>query len=272
MSTSPRLGDLVRNHNLTELKELLQAATGKYNLVESKERKEKEESLEGIILYKHNLPIEEDKMVNKFVEKFPVQITSSITTRVRPTHIIVSGPQVDLTWGLLSSTVNGCWIVAVEWIKDSLEENSPKSTSSYILANDQFAGFEKARNNLKFDLPKLFCGCHFYFGGQFDIYTINNVTVGKAELKYFVEKNGGKILKRCPDPESLTLEKTIPYHVDVTGSLKETSHYIIYQTEKWDPIPKYAMSHMKTLPIEWLLASVLKFELIDPKNHTGSYL
>lgn len=122
-------------------------------------------------------------------------------------------------------------------------------------------------------MPDLFCGCHFFFGGNFEYYSVKNLgDLGKEDVKSLVERNGGKILKRSPNPESLALEKTIPYHANISGSLRETAYYIIYQTEKWDPSPKYSMSHMKTLPVDWLISCICKFELIDPKEYTGNCL
>ena len=137
------------------------------------------------------------------------------------------------------------------------------------MSDDKYSGFAKGKLNKKNQLPGLFTGCHFFFGGVFECYNIKNITARKEDVKQLVEKNGGVILKRCPDPESLALEKTLPFHANAAGSLCETSYFIIYQSEKWNPQPKYNMSHMKTLPFDWLVSCIYYFELIDPKNFAG---
>lgn len=156
-------------------------------------------------------------------------------------------------------------------MKDSREKNEVQPIKEYEIQTDFYSGFSRSQQNQMEQLPGLFSGCHFYFGGNFELYKTKNSSFLKMELKLLVEKYGGVILTRNPDPESLALEKTIPYHAKVDSSLSKTSYYIIYSKDQWDPIPKYNMVHMKTLPIEWLLASMFKFELIDP-NETHAWM
>ena len=79
------------------------------------------------------------------------------------------------------------------------------------------------------------------------------------------------MLKRSPDPESLALEHTVPYHAVENSSIANTSHYIIYQTGKGEPRLKYNMLHVKSLPIDWLIVSIVNFKLVPPEQ-TQNYL
>ncbi|EEB13686.1 BRCA1-associated RING domain protein, putative [Pediculus humanus corporis] len=228
-----------------------------------------ENDVRDLIIYQHYLCIEDEKLVNKFVDKFNLKMISSLTGKTSPTHIIIPDEKLEMTWGFISSVLSGCSLVTVEWAKESIRDNSLKSASFYEASDDKYSGFAKGKLNKKNQLPGLFTGCHFFFGGVFECYNIKNITARKEDVKQLVEKNGGVILKRCPDPESLALEKTLPFHANTTGSLCETSYFIIYQSEKWNPQPKYNMSHMKTLPFDWLVSCIYYFELIDPKNFAG---
>lgn len=152
----------------------------------------------------------------------------------------------------------------ISGVQDSYGEGKLKAATAYELP--ECPGFAKSRANIRNQLPGLFSGCHFYFGGDFDLYSVKSLTVKKEELKNMIQKNNGIILKRCPDPESLALEKTIPYHAKASGSLRETAYFIIYQSGKWEPQLKYNMAHMRTLSVDWLLSCIYKFELIDPKE------
>lgn len=93
----------------------------------------------------------------------------------------------------------------------------------------------------------------------------------KDHVSSLVKKNGGVVLKRAPDPERFALERTVPYHASEKSSVASTCYFIIYQRGKNEPGCKYNMSHIKTLPIDWLILCIFKFRLIDPEE-TDHYL
>lgn len=45
-----------------------------------------------------------------------------------------------------------------------------------------------------------------------------------------------------------------------------TSHVILYNAEN-EPDKKYAMEHVKTLRVDWLIDSILNFNFMDPDNY-----
>ena len=71
---------------------------------------------------------------------------------------------------------------------------------------------------------------------------------------------------REPDPENLPgIELTVPLHATNDSSLCRTSHVILYQSGgKREPVIKYKMEHVKTLPVSWFTQSILRHQLIEP--------
>ena len=82
----------------------------------------------------------------------------------------------------------------------------------------------------------------------------------------FPTPGGAVVLKREPDPESIPpAEKKRPYHSPPGGPLANCSHYIIYQEgSKSEPMIKYNMNHVKSLPAAWLFECIHNFKLVDP--------
>lgn len=72
---------------------------------------------------------------------------------------------------------------------------------------------------------------------------------------------------REPDPENLPVaEKTVPHHAEQNSSLSKTSHIILYQEGgKREPLLKYNMEHVKTIPLIWFLQCILHHQLLEPK-------
>ena len=72
---------------------------------------------------------------------------------------------------------------------------------------------------------------------------------------------------REPNPENLpAFEATVAVHADEESGLDRTSHIILYQEGgKKEPLMKYKMSHVKTLPVAWLLQSIFQHKLLQPE-------
>lgn len=82
-----------------------------------------------------------------------------------------------------------------------------------------------------------------------------------------VREGGGTVLTREPDPEDLKdMSRVIPFHTasDPSHPLHRCTHYIIYMPDKNEPVIKYKMPHIKSLPLIWLIECVEKFTLVDP--------
>lgn len=147
-----------------------------------------------------------------------------------------------------------------------MKDENVKSVKEYAPTDEFFSGFEKSRQSKINQLPGLFSGCHFFFYGTVENYYVGKIKIMKDHLLSLVRKSGGVILKRSPDPESLALERTVPYHASEGSSIAATSYYIIYQPGRNEPGLKYNMSHMKTLPIDWLILCIFNFQLINPED------
>ena len=71
---------------------------------------------------------------------------------------------------------------------------------------------------------------------------------------------------REPNPETIpATERTVPHHAAEGSSLAHTSHIILYQEGgKREPLLKYKMDHVKTLPLTWFKQSVFHHQLLSP--------
>lgn len=59
-------------------------------------------------------------------------------------------------------------------------------------------------------------------------------------------------------------EKKIPYHARRDGPLAKCSHVILYQAGGKQPMLKYNMNHLKSLPIDWIFRCIHSFAIVDP--------
>lgn len=130
----------------------------------------------------------------------------------------------------------------------------------------------KARRNTECKNPRLFNNCFFYFTLQANTtYHIGDVRLTKDDLVRLVKEGEGTVLTRKPDPEDLIgVSQMIPFHVanNLSHPLHKCTHYIIYVPGKSEPVIKYNMPHIKSLPLIWLIECIEKFTLVDP-THLG---
>jgi hypothetical protein len=114
------------------------------------------------------------------------------------------------------------------------------------------------RLNIANQLPGLFNNCFFYLNGIFS-------TPSKADITQWIRHGGGTVLTRSPNPECILPGEKIPYHAAPKGLLAQCSHFILYDLNaKTQPSLKYNMSHVKTLSVDWLVACIENFLLVDP--------
>jgi len=126
----------------------------------------------------------------------------------------------------------------------------------------------KARQNTEHQNPRLFNNCFFYFALQANTtYHIADVRFTKDDLMRLVKEGEGTVLTREPDPEDLKdMSQVIPFHTanDSSHPLHKCTHYVIYVPGKGEPLIKYNMLHIKSLPLVWLIECIEKFTLVDP--------
>ncbi|GBP36279.1 BRCA1-associated RING domain protein 1 [Eumeta japonica] len=184
------------------------------------------------------------------------------------THLVVDTEDeiCTPTAEILQAIVNGLWIVDSNWLIKStvkLLENFEKFEVSSV-GSPGHHGPRNSRFNKYRQLPGLFDGCHFYFhnfNGKYEI--SKSLVVTKPILSKLVTDGGGVILRRVPNPESIPeSEQLIPYHAKENGKLSACSHYIIFK-DLYEPM--YNMSHLKALPIGWLIECLESYELCEPE-------
>lgn len=195
-----------------------------------------------------------------------LHIESKFTKKV--THLIVDAEDDRIctsTLDILQGIVYGVWILSSEWINKSTPERIEPFDNYEIvgLGSKSYSGPKNARYNKYKQLPGLFDGCHFYLHNFTTKYEISKqIVITKAVLTKLITDAGGIVLRRVPNPESIPdSEKLVPYHAKKDGKLVNCSHYIIFK-DLYEPM--YNMSHLKALPVGWLIECLEKYELCDP--------
>eukprot|EP00088_Acartia_fossae_P014539 TRINITY_DN177_c0_g1_i1.p1 TRINITY_DN177_c0_g1~~TRINITY_DN177_c0_g1_i1.p1 ORF type:complete len:606 (-),score=164.78 TRINITY_DN177_c0_g1_i1:337-2154(-) len=177
------------------------------------------------------------------------------------THCLLNtGKQVNI----LGCQIIGAIPTQEEWIFQCKQLNTLVDTEPFIYAHPDIT--EEARQRSlecrRRGQPRLLTGLHFYLMGGFD-----SKNLSKADLTRLIVWAGAKVISREPNPESVPeAERTVAQHADQPGSsLSQTSHIILYQEgNKREPVMKYKMSHMKTLPVAWLTQSIMQHTLLEP--------
>lgn len=194
-----------------------------------------------------------------------LHIEPKLTKKV--THIIVDAEDGICLSSLdiLQGIVYGCWILSSEWVTKSTDEKL-ESFNSYEVSGvgtTTFKGPKNSRFNKYKQLPGVFDGCHFYLHNFHTKYEISKtIVLTKAVLTKLITEAGGVVLRRVPNPESIPdSEKLVPYHAAKGGKLVNCSHYIIFK-DIFEPM--YNMSHLKALPVGWLIECIEKYELCEP--------
>jgi len=163
---------------------------------------------------------------------------------------------------LLAAQLVGARLVRSEWILQCRQLGRLVDTEPFLLdAPDLTAeGRQRALECRARAQPKLMTGLHIYLAGVFE-------KLNKVDLQRIVNLSGAKLINREPNPETIPeAEKTVPHHAAEESSLGHTSHLILYQEGgKREPLLKYNMEHVKTLPLAWFVASILQHQLLPPE-------
>jgi len=177
------------------------------------------------------------------------------------THLLVGEEEEKMSLNVLTALVLGVEIVKFSWLLESLEQGKVVSCLPYRCEGEGVEGAKRGRVRRCSNQPGLFAGLHFYLFGTFD-----PPCFSKAELQNLVKMAGGKIVAREPDPEFIpSQEDTVPHHALTSSSMASTSHVILYMRGgKKEPMIKYNMKHMKTLPVSWLLSCITSGCVLDP--------
>jgi len=177
------------------------------------------------------------------------------------THYIIEDEEADLNVSLLSSVLLGVEIVRKSWILKSSDKDSFMKWAQFRSQGEWINGWKQAVKRKRHMQPGLLDGLHVYLKGTFDPPGLN-----REEVQSLVRLAGGKLLNREPDPEFIpSSEDSLPHHVSVESTLASTSHVILYMTgSRTEPLLKYNMLHVKTLPLSWLLKCICQGSIVDP--------
>ena len=181
---------------------------------------------------------------------------------VSVTHFIVDDNEdvSPVSYEYLASIIIGAEIIRSSWITECGKQGKILKTDPYVINfhEDDEEGVIRSRDLIMTQQPKLLTGLHFYLIGSFD-------KLSREQVSNLIKLSDGKIVARQPDPECIPPhEVSIPHHVQDSSPLVSTSHVIIYQEGDREPLLKYNMPHVKTLPLNWLVNSIRNCVLLDP--------
>ncbi|CAH2217475.1 jg27377 [Pararge aegeria aegeria] len=195
-----------------------------------------------------------------------LHVEAKLTKKV--THLIVDADENDVCTSsleVLQGIVSGIWIISTNWITKSSQEKLEPFKDYEVLGvgTKLYKGPRNSRYNKYKQLPGIFNGCHFYLHNYNVKHEISPMIVfTKASLSKLITDAGGVVLRRVPNPELIPdAEKLVPYHAREGSKLFNCSHYIIFK-DMYEPM--YNMTHIKALPIGWLLECIEKYELCEP--------
>ena len=234
------------------------------------------QSVGAFVIFASNLREENNKCLHEMALKHKVKVTSVFRSIV--SHVIVEANNqniVQLSYNVMMAILRGIWLLNSEWIQLAMDVDDilKVDLELFEISGGPVQGIpRKARESAQNQNPGLFNQCYFYFAlHASDSYYVSGMQLTRNDLMRLVEAGNGKILKREPNPEDIKYrDQIIPFHIANKPShpLYKCIHYIIYVPGKDEPRVKYNMSHIKTLPLLWLIECIEKFTLVDP-SHIG---
>ena len=219
-----------------------------------------------IILFCHpKLSIESTTLIKSNLKNLGISLSGDLNEDV--THVLVDlNPETascPADHVYYESILMGKWILDIEWFQASIQAGRLIDEIDYIAdgCHDCRTGAPSlAMTNYSNRRPKLFEGCHIYLHGKFD-----GPYPDKPEVIKMLKRGGAFVMKREPDPEFIPEnEKKLPYHIKADSPLSKCSHYIIYQEGYREPLLKYDMEHVKSLPMAWLIECIKNFTIVAP--------
>ncbi|XP_011144760.1 BRCA1-associated RING domain protein 1 isoform X1 [Harpegnathos saltator] len=225
-----------------------------------------------LVVLASNLKPENQKILNLVAAQHKFKVVT--TDRSSVTHVIVEANRQNitkLTVDVMFTIVRGNWLLNSEWIAlaGDMEDVSTMDLELFEISGAPILGVPRnARLNAECQKPRLFNNCFFHFALQANKeYRIDGLRLTKNDLVKLVKEGEGTVLIREPKPEDLNdASQMIPFHTadDSSHPLHRCTHYVIYIPGKGEPLIKYMMPHIKSLPLIWLIECIEKFTLVDP--------
>lgn len=185
----------------------------------------------------------------------------SLQIREDMTHMLVEEGEDD-SIHFLAALVLGADIVTTSWMLESGKKDTLVECEQFKCEGRGEEGAFKAKERRVRKQPGLLAGIHFYLTGVFETPCLT-----KVEVLQVVKMAGGKIITREPDPEFIPPgEATVPHYAGSSSTMASTSHIILFmEGSRKEPLMKYNMKHVKTLPVSWLLACVTSGSVVEPR-------
>jgi len=166
-------------------------------------------------------------------------------------------------YSYLAAFVCGAQIVKASWYQQCCKNLKIEDTESFLVnyESEDEEGLERLKDLISAQQPRLLAGIHFYLLGNFE------AGLSRNEISSLIKLCDGKIVTREPDPEWIPADEiSVPHHAVANSMLSGTSHVLIYSDSAGnkEPLLKYNMKHIKTLPLSWLVKCIRKCILEDP--------
>ncbi|KAL6263662.1 hypothetical protein P5V15_003753 [Pogonomyrmex californicus] len=164
----------------------------------------------------------EDKSLVKSIVKFLGAAEVELNVSRRTTHVVSTGVR---TVNLLRGIIRGCWLVTLEWILKSLENNAWLNPDMFEMKHFSKAVQENRKDRQLFGnsyIPELFTTCGF-------IYVEDKTTVPCDTLKELIKTAGGHITENTKFAKIIIgangLKETWVIDSITTGELQLTKLY-----------------------------------------------
>ena len=181
-------------------------------------------------------------------------------------HLVVEENEKlkETSYQYLAALATGAEMVQHKWLLESAEKQKILDMDPYLVEfnEEDGEGVVRIKDLITSQQPELFAGIHFYLLGQF------RTNLSRDEVLSLIRLCGGKIVTREPDPEWIPEhEMSIPHHAGLDSALAATSHVLLYQEGgDTEPLLKYNMKHIKTLPLSWMVKCLRSCTLLDPRT------
>ncbi|CAL8132226.1 unnamed protein product [Orchesella dallaii] len=226
-----------------------------------------------------------ERVLHEIMTRLNLRWSSTLSDKV--THIVYETSTEDeenllvpFGWEYMYGLAKGLWQISFHWIGESLYHSrclplndfeisgcrEPTDEAFGLLNWQSFSGTTGipglSRANREKGNPGLFQGFTFYSYKGCGFGNLNKKNIG-----YLAACAGAQLTNREPNPETIDpLEFPSRFHTlgDNNHIFALTTHVILYTNREAPPeSKKYAMEHVKTLKLDWLVASVGHFQLAD---------
>ncbi|CAL8079680.1 unnamed protein product [Orchesella dallaii] len=229
-----------------------------------------------------------DRVLHEVRTRLNLRYSDTLTDKV--THIVYETSTEDdedllapFGWEYMYGLAKGLWQISFHWIGESLYHSrclplndfeiigcrEPTDETFSVLNYQSFIGIagipELSRVNREKGNPGLFDGFTFHSYKRCGFGKLSKKNIG-----YLAVCAGAQLTNREPDPETIDpLEFPSRFHTmeDNNHRFTMTTHVMLYTDRDVPPeSKKYDMEHVKTLKLDWLVASLGHFQLVDPNG------